>query len=105
MRARLALASPLYPKIHRLSDPSTKRSKSFLTRDGMLRMMFRLGLCAETNWRCQRGCDYLAKVITGVKFTDGIETTQSDQVAPLDSGRWTPRLTTTPNQHEGRTVS
>jgi putative transposase len=47
----------------------------------MLHMMFKLGLCAEKNWRRQRGCDYLAKVTTGVKFTDGIEATQSDQVA------------------------
>jgi putative transposase len=59
----------------------TNRSKGCLTRDGMLHMMFKLGLCAEKNWRRQRGCDYLAKVTTGVKFTDGIEATQSDQVA------------------------
>jgi len=59
----------------------TNRSKGCLTRDGMLHMMFKLGLCAEKNWRRQRGWDYLAKVITGVKFTDGIEAPQSDQVA------------------------
>lgn len=59
----------------------TNRSKGCLTRDGMLHMMFKLGLCAEKNWRRQRGWDYLAKVITGMKFTDGIEATQSDQVA------------------------
>ncbi|MDR4467896.1 MAG: IS256 family transposase [Nitrospira sp.] len=59
----------------------TNRSKRCLTRDGMLHMMFKLGLCAEKNWRRQRGWDYLAKVITGVKFTDGIKATQSDQVA------------------------
>ncbi|MFT5944864.1 MAG: putative transposase, partial [Yoonia sp.] len=28
-----------------------------------------------------RGFDYLAKVITGVTFKDGIETTSSDQIA------------------------
>ena len=59
----------------------TNRSKGCLTRDGMLHMMFKLGLCAEKNWRRQRGWHYLAKVITGMKFTDGIEATQSDQVA------------------------
>ena len=59
----------------------TKRSKGCLTRDGMLHMMFKLGLCAEKNWRRLRGFDYLAKVITGVKFKDGIEVTQVDQVA------------------------
>jgi len=43
--------------------------------------MFKLGQCAEKNWRRQRGFNYLAKVITGVKFRDGIEVTESDQVA------------------------
>ena len=59
----------------------TKRSKGCLTRDGMLHMMFKLGQCAEQNWRKLRGFDYLAKVITGVKFKDGIEATQNNQVA------------------------
>lgn len=59
----------------------TNRSKGCLTRDGRLHMMFKLGWCAEKNWRRQRGFDYLAKVITGVKFKDGIEAAQSDQVA------------------------
>ncbi len=59
----------------------TKRSKGCLTRNGMLHMMFKLGLCAEKNWRRLRGFDYLAKVITGIKFKDGIEVTQVDQVA------------------------
>ena len=59
----------------------TRRSKGCLTRDGMLHMMFKLGLCAERNWRRQRGFNYLAKVITGVKFRDGIEVTASNQVA------------------------
>jgi len=59
----------------------TRRSKGCLTRDGMLHMMFKLGLCAQKNWRRQRGFHYLAKVITGVKFRDGIEVTKSDQVA------------------------
>jgi len=58
----------------------TKRSKGCLTRDGMLHMMFKLGQCAEQNWRKLRGFDYLAKVITGVKFKDGIET-KPDQIA------------------------
>ncbi len=59
----------------------TKRSKGCLTRNGMLHMMFKLGQCAEENWRRLRGFDYLAKVITGVKFKDGIEVTDVDQVA------------------------
>lgn len=59
----------------------TKRSKGCLTRDGMLHMMFKLGQCAQKNWRRQRGFNYLAKVITGVKFKNGIEVTESAQVA------------------------
>ena len=59
----------------------TKRSKGCLSRDGMLHMMFKLGQCAEQNWRKLRGFDYLAKVITGVQFKDGIETTNTSQIA------------------------
>ena len=59
----------------------TKRSKGCLSRDGMLHMMFKLGQCAEQNWRKLRGFDYLAKVITGIRFKDGIETTNPDQIA------------------------
>ena len=59
----------------------TKRSKGCLTRDGMLHMMFKLGQCAQKNWNRLRGFDDLAKVITGVKFNDGIEVTNVDQAA------------------------
>ncbi len=59
----------------------TKRSKGCLTRDGMLHMMFKLGMCAEKKWRKLRGFNDLAKVITGVQFKDGIEVMQVDQVA------------------------
>ena len=47
----------------------------------MLHMMFMLGQCAEKNWRRLRGFDYLAKVITGIKFKDGIEVTNINQAA------------------------
>ena len=59
----------------------TRRSKGCLTRDGMLHMMFKLGQCAEKKWRRLRGVDYLTKVITGVKFNDGVEVTEVDLVA------------------------
>ena len=59
----------------------TKRSKGCLTRDGMLHMMFKPGQCTEQNWRKPRGFDYLAKVNTGVKFKDGIETKPSQIAA------------------------
>ncbi len=59
----------------------TRRSKGCLSRDGMLHMMFKLGQCAEKKWRRLRGFDYLTKVITGVKFKDGVEVTELDLVA------------------------
>jgi putative transposase len=59
----------------------TKRSKGCLSRDGMLHMIFKLGQCAEQNWRKLRGFDYLAKVITGVTFKDGIEAINPSQIA------------------------
>jgi putative transposase len=59
----------------------TKRSKGCLSRDGMLHMMFKLGQCAEKNWRRLRGFDYLAKLVTGIKFKDGIEVTEVNQAA------------------------
>ncbi len=59
----------------------TKRSKGCLSRDGMLHMMFKLGMCAQENWRRLRGFNDLAQVITGVKFRDGIEVKTVDQVA------------------------
>jgi len=51
----------------------TKRTKGCLTRDGMLAMIFKLGLCAERSWRRLRGFEWLAKVVDGVKFRDGIK--------------------------------
>lgn len=59
----------------------TKRTKGCLSRDGMLYMMFKLGQCAEKTWRRLRGFDYLAKVVTGIKFRDGVEVTDVDQAA------------------------
>ena len=47
----------------------------------MLHMMFKHGLCAEKKWRRLRGFDYLAKVVIGIKFKDGVEVTEIDQVA------------------------
>ena len=51
----------------------TKRSKDCLSRSTMLQMMFKLSECAETTWRKLRGFNDLGKVITGIKFKDGIE--------------------------------
>ena len=59
------------------SDPKVGR----LNRDGMLHMIFKLGECAEKNWRRLRGFDYLAKVISGVTFRDRIEEKTKEQAA------------------------
>ena len=57
----------------------TKRSKGCLSRDGMLHMIFKLGECAQKNWRKQRGFHYLAKVVQGIQFKDGEEVIATDQ--------------------------
>jgi len=59
----------------------TKQTKGCLTRDGMLHMMYKLGQCAEKTWRRLRGFQQLPKVIEGIQFTDGIESTTIDPVA------------------------
>ncbi len=59
----------------------TARTKGCVTRDTMLHMMFKLGQCAEKNWRRLRGFAYLAKVIEGVPFVNGEEVTEPDQAA------------------------
>ena len=47
----------------------------------MLHMMFKLGQCADMKWRRLRGFDYLGKVITGIKFKDGVEVTEVDRLS------------------------
>lgn len=64
----------------------TKRSKGCLSRDSMLHMIFKLGECAQKNWRKQRGFDYLAKVVRGVKFRDGEEVTTADRGVAQSTG-------------------
>jgi hypothetical protein len=66
---------------HPLDRNAKNGSKGCLSLDGMLHLMLKLGQCAEQNARKLRGFDCLAKVITGVTFKDGIETTNPDQIA------------------------
>ena len=76
----IRISNPIEPAFatirHRI-----KRSKGRLSRDDLRHMMFKLGQCAERNWRKLSGFDCLAKVTTGVIFKDGIETTDPDQIA------------------------
>ena len=51
----------------------TRQSKGCLSREGMLHMIFKLGISAEKNWRRIRGFQELGKVLTGIKFKNGIE--------------------------------
>jgi hypothetical protein len=44
-------------------------------------MIFKLGHCAQKNWRRMRGFQQLAKVIEGVKFSNGVEVEKLDQNA------------------------
>lgn len=44
-------------------------------------MMFKLAQCAETSWRKLRGFAYLADVIEGVDFINGIKPQRLDQAA------------------------
>ena len=60
----------------------TKRSTGCLSRDAMLCMMFKLGLCVEEkNWHRMRGFGHLAKAIERVKFKDGEPMSELDQTA------------------------
>ena len=51
----------------------TDRTKGCVSRNTMLAMIYKLGMSAEKRWQRIRGFHYLAKVIKGVKFIDGVE--------------------------------
>jgi len=57
----------------------TDRTKGCVTRDTLLTMIYKLGCCAEKRWRRLRGFEYLAKLIRGVKFKDGIEIVEESE--------------------------
>lgn len=59
----------------------SKQAKGCVTRTTMLTMIYKMALCAEDSWRKLRGFRYLAKVIEGVKFKDGIEQTEDGKAA------------------------
>lgn len=54
----------------------TDQTRGCVTRDTMLTVVYKLGMCAEKRWRRIRGFNHLAKVIAGVTFKDGIEITK-----------------------------
>jgi transposase-like protein len=55
----------------------TDRVKGAFSRTSLLSMLFKLALCAETSFRRLKGFNWLAEVVRGVKFADGVK--QEDQ--------------------------
>lgn len=51
----------------------TDRTRGAISRESIIPFVFKLGKVAEQHWRKLNGFEYLAKVITGVRFRDGIE--------------------------------
>ena len=51
----------------------TARTRGCVSRTTLLTMVYKLGLCAEKNWRRLRGFRHLADVIENVKFSDGVK--------------------------------
>ena len=60
-----------------------EQARGCVSRTSLLTMVYKLGLCAEQNWRRMRGFHHLADVIENVKFIDGVkeETIQQHQQA------------------------
>ena len=59
------------------SGPST-RAKGCLSHETGVIMVFKMIQTAQSSWRRLDGQNQLPKLITGVKFTDGIEAGQRD---------------------------
>ncbi|WP_240127163.1 IS256 family transposase [Thermomonas alba] len=51
----------------------TDRTRGAISRDSIVPLVFKLAKIAETHWRKLNGFAWLAKVITGVRFRDGVE--------------------------------
>src|SRR5215475_5176512 len=59
----------------------TARSKGCLSNRTAIAMVFKLAQAAEKSWRRLDGHSQLPKLITGVKFIDGIETVSQQSLA------------------------
>ena len=61
-----------------------EKLKCSLSRDCVLHMLFKLGQCSEKREKRRKsllGFDYLAKLIEGIQFSDGIEVIPEIQIA------------------------
>ena len=56
----------------------TTRAKGCLSYDTGMIMVFKMIQTAQSSWRRLDGQNQLPKLITGIKFTDGIEASQRD---------------------------
>jgi len=50
----------------------TAKTRGCVSRQSILSLVYRLGMSAQKRWRRLRGFKYLAEVIEGVKFIDGV---------------------------------
>ncbi|HID49456.1 MAG TPA: hypothetical protein EYP40_07585 [Chromatiales bacterium] len=57
------------------------QARGCVSRKTMLAMIYKLGMSAEKRWRKIRGFGYLAKVIEGVNFQDGVEVTNETEAS------------------------
>ena len=57
----------------------TAKTRGCVSRTTLLTMVYKLGLCAEKNWRRLRGFKHLADVIENVTFIDGVREQTSQQ--------------------------
>ena len=51
----------------------TERTKGSLTRDGMLAMIYKFAACAPSAAGDDSAVEWLAKIVDGVTFHDGVE--------------------------------
>ncbi len=59
----------------------TAKTRGCVSRDGILAMVYKLGMSAQKNWRKLRGFVHLADVIRGVKFSNGERVTAAEGTA------------------------
>ena len=59
----------------------SKPAMGCVTRQSMLSMIYRMGMCAEKSWQRLRGFRQLGRVIEGAKFNDGNEVIENSRTA------------------------
>ncbi len=60
----------------------TERTQGCASRATLLGLVFKLAMSAEKNWHRLRGFQYLADVVRGVKFVDGVRQEKQNHVKP-----------------------